>query len=227
MKSLRAFVILSILGICSAGAQETDETLLSVVIVSGIPGHTAIHLERHGEQLYWDPGGEYGTEMLQCKDVRSSGHCGHLDGFDLNRIGRSRQNDVFLGDPAKLIRILSVYHLDEDPKSYVYTFRLTGEQGKRAWDVLFDGYRLGGDAEFNTNRLPSYCVKSVTAYLHEVGGEFVDMPRPWFPGQLGAELKRRGMQPSKVYSLEHPEIQGYIRQMRSRAGLEPLNDPSG
>ena len=227
MKSLQAFVILIIVGHCSAMAVEADETLLRVVIVSGVPGHTAIHLERHGEQLYWDPGGEYGTEMQQCRDVRSSGHCGHLEGFDLDRIIRTRQNDVFLGDPAKLVRILSVYHLDEDPESRVYTFRLTGEQGKRAWDLLYDGYRLGGDAEFNTKRLPSYCVKSVTAYLSEVGGEFAYMPRPWFPSGLGDELHKRGMKPSKVYSLSHPEIQSYIRQRRSRAGLEPLNDASG
>jgi len=226
MHALRFLLIFAAVIAC-ASAEEGDATLLSIVIVTGVPGHTAVHLERNGEQLYWDPGGEYGTEMQQCRDVRSSGHCGHLDGFELDEIARSRQNDVFVGDAATLVRILSVYHLDEDPESAVYTFRLTGEQGQRAWDLLYDGYRLGGDAEFNTKRLPSYCVKSVTAYLDEVGGQFDDMPRPWFPSRLGDELQRRGMQPSVVYSLNHPQIQRQIRQRRSRAGLEPLNDASG
>ena len=205
----------------TAGAGE--ETLMRVLVVIGKPGHNAVHLQRGDRQLYWDPGGEYGTEMDQCLERTSKeSHCNHLEGMDLERISEGRSNDVFMGEDAEFIHLLSVYHLDQDQNSYVYTYRLNGDQGQRAWDLLYDGSRLGGKAEFSTNRLPSMCVKSVAEYLNEVGGQFADLPRPWFPSRMQEELEKRGARPSAMYTLSHPEIQGYIRQRRSSAGLQPL-----
>jgi len=200
-----------------------EETVMRVLVVIGQPGHNAVHLQRGPQQLYWDPGGEYGTEMEQCLERNSKqSHCNHLEALDLERIREGRQNDVFMGEDAELIHLLSVYHLDQDQNSYVYTFRLQGEQGQRAWDLLYDGSRLGGEAEFSTNRLPSFCVKSVAEYLNEVGGEFSDLPRPWFPSRMAKELEKLGATPTHSYTLAHPEIQSYIRTRRSTAGFEPL-----
>jgi hypothetical protein len=150
-----------------------------------------------------------------------------LQGLDLDRISGGRQNDVFVGENADFIHLLSVYHLDQDQNSYVYTYRLGGEQGQRAWDLLYDGSRLGDKAEFSTNRLPSMCVKSVAAYLNEVGGDFSDLPRPWFPSRMKKELEKRGAKPTERYTLSHPEIQRYIRSRRTNAGLEPVLQADG
>ena len=181
MKAL-SFTLLLFLSALSATVSVAEEvTVMRVLVVIGAPGHNAVHLERGDRQLYWDPGGEYGTEMIQCLERNSlKAHCNHLEGLDLDRISEGRQNDVFMEEDAEFIHLLSVYHLDQDQKSYVYEYRLEGEQGQRAWDLLYDGSKLGKEAEFSTNRLPSMCVKSVAAYLNEVGGEFTDLPRPWF-----------------------------------------------
>ena len=217
---------LLLLGLCvaalSAPAIRAAETTLRVLIVFGVPGHTAVHLQRAGRQLYWDPGGEYGLELDHCLQARGSGNCTHFAGFPWERLRLERRNDVVFDELADLTRVLSIYHLDGDDASHVYTFRLMGEEGRRAWDYLYQGAIGSSQAEFDTDRMPSFCVKSVAEYLNRLGGRFAQLPRPWFPGQLDEAMKRLGATPSAVYSLDHPEVLSYIRVTRSAAGLDPL-----
>ena len=82
------------LGVClaalSSATTQAADTMLRVLIVFGIPGHTAVHLEREGRQLYWDPGGEYGLELDHCLQARGSGNCDHFDGFPWERLRLER-----------------------------------------------------------------------------------------------------------------------------------------
>ncbi len=208
---------------CSAPLAEPGSgTLMRVLVVFGAPGHSSVHLQRDGQQLYWDPGGAYGTEKDDCLEYNSDDFCGRFNGFPLERLKRNRRFDVFFGDDADLMRVVSIYHLDGDVKSQVYHFELHGNMGRRAWDLLHQGWLKGRQARFRTDRNPMFCVKAVTEYLAELGGEFKGMPSPWFPSDLAEEMARRGARPSRVYKLHDPAVTSYIAQTRRKAGLAAL-----
>ena len=208
---------------CSAPlAEPGGGTLMRVLVVFGAPGHSSVHLQRGGQQLYWDPGGAYGTEKDDCLEYNSDSFCGRFDGFPLERLKRNRRFDVFVGDDADLMRVVSIYHLDGDVKSQVYHFELHGDMGRRAWDLVHRGWAEGRRARFRTDRNPMFCVKAVTEYLAELGGEFKGMPRPWFPSELAEEMARLGAKPSHVYRLNDPAVTSYIAQTRREAGLAAL-----
>ena len=67
-----------------------------------------------------------------------------------------------------------------------------------------------------------FCVKGVTEYLAELGGQFKGMPSPWFPSDLAAEMARLGAKPSHVYTLHDPEVLAYIERARREAGLAAM-----
>ncbi len=220
----RHITFLTLFFICYSApfAEPGSGTLMRVLVVFGSPGHSSVHLQRDGQQLYWDPGGAYGTEKDDCLEYNSDGFCSRFDGFPLARLKRNRRFDVFFGDDADLLRVISVYHLDGDVKSQVYRFELYGDRGQRAWDLLYQGRLKGREAPFGTDRNPMFCVKAVTEYLAELGGQFEDMPSPWFPSDLAEQMALLGAKPSHVYTLHDPEILAYIRRVRREAGLAVL-----
>ncbi len=217
-----AFILLALLIASGVSPAHAQETILKVIIVYGGAGHSAIHLERDGQQLYWDPGGFYSNEMDRCREDDNDMNCQRFAGFPWKELQQARRYDVFLDDAADLLRILTIYHLDGDEKSEVFTFRLEGDMAQRAWQLLREGAEKGRKAAFRTDRKPYFCTKSVTAYLRALGGRFSELPRPWFPSSLSKEMKNRGMTPSRVYTLNSPEIGAYIAQVRNQAGLGPL-----
>lgn len=200
-----------------AHARDAGVTL-SIVIVHGIPGHSAVHLQRGAQQLYWDPGGFYGSEYDDCVELSSVGACRRFGGFPWESLKAGRDNDIFRGENADLLRVLSIYHLDGDPESGVYSIQLYGGAGERAWQLLNDGR----EATFRTDRQPLFCVKSVAEYLDRLGGKFEGMPRPWLPGALATELTDRGLRKSATYTIESPVIQAYINTTRQTAGLADM-----
>ena len=203
-------------------ARGEQETLMQVLVVFGAPGHSSVHLQRGERQLYWDPGGAYGTEYDDCLEYNSEGYCQRFAGFPWKALKAGRHNDVFFGELADLTRVIAIYHLDGDRQSQVYSFHLRGALGRRAWNLLERGGREGADAPFHTDRNPMFCVKGVTEYLNTLGGPFAGLPNPWYPSDLATALQAMGAQPSRVYTLEDRELQRYIARTRQRAGLGPL-----
>jgi len=201
---------------------EHASVQLNIVVVYGIPGHSAVHLQRGSQQLYWDPGGFYGTEYDNCVEFNSAGACRRFRGFPWEHLKTSRRNDVFLGDNADLLQILSIYHLDGDPGSEIYTITLNGALAERAWQLLDEGRRHGHKAAFRTDRQPMFCVKAVAAYLDALGGDFKDMPRPWFPRLLAAELQKRDIALTASYSINSAAIEQYIDNTRQAANLSAM-----
>jgi hypothetical protein len=192
---------------------------VNIVIVYGIPGHSAVHLQRESQQLYWDPGGFYGTEYDNCVEFNSPGACRRFQGFPWEHLKAARRNDVFSGKDASLMQILSIYHLDGDPRSEIYTIKLKGDQAEHAWQLLDDGRKRGREAAFKTNRQPMFCVKAVADYLNELGGSFEDMPHPWLPRRLAAELQQRRIFVTASYSINTPLIQQHIDNTRLATNL--------
>lgn len=195
------------------------QTKLHVIIVYGIPGHAAIHLRRGPRQLFWDPGGFYGTEYDTCIANASAGACQRFKAFDWEQLKRSRRHDVFLGDTADLLQVLSIYHLDGDPRSEIYTIELGGPLAERAWRLIADGARLGAKAGFQTDRQPMFCAKAVADYLALLGKPFDRLARPWLPRALAIELRKRGIAPAASYSLSSPIIRRFINATRLAAHL--------
>ena len=204
-----------------------DETLMKVLIVFGSPGHSSVYLEHGDQKLYWDPGGFYGTELDECwkhsNEFDPNSACRRFFGFPWEFLKKSRRNDVFIGDAADLMRVISIYHLDGDIRSQVHTYRLKGERARKAWRLLAEGAELGDGAEFDTDRNPLFCVKGVTDYLTQLGGKFTDIPSHWYPEDLGKVLVQLGAKPGHIYTLDHPHVQRHIAKMRLQAGLGPLN----
>lgn len=193
-----------------------DETVMTVIIVFGDPGHSAIHLAQGSQQLYWDPGGVYGTELTDCLEDASEAYCHRFAGFPWSTLQSARHNDVLLGEAADLMRVISIYHLDGDAEIKIYTFHLMGIQAATAWALLAEP-----ETEFDTDRNSMFCVKGVTDYLETIGGQFEGMAHPWFPEALGVEMARLGAKPSDVFTLHHPRVQAYIQATRHQAGLAP------
>jgi len=196
---------------------QPHDTIMTLVIVSGDPGHSAIHLSRGQQQLYWDPGGVYGTEWTDCLADSSEGYCQRFAGFPWAALQAARHNDVLMGPVADLMHVISIYHLDGDAEIQVYTFWLTGTQAAKAWSLLAQP-----TAAFDTDRNPMFCVKGVTDYLDTLGGAFTGMAHPWFPEALGEVLAELGAVPSGIFSLRHPRVQQHIQSLRQQADLPPL-----
>ena len=179
--TLTLLALLTAFGVPPAHAQET---ILNVIIVYGGAGHSAIHLERDGQQRYWDPGGFYSNKMDRCREDDNAMNFQRFAGFPWKELQQARRYDVFLDDAADLLRILTIYHLDGDEKSEVFTFRLEEDMAERAWQLLREGAEKGRKAAFRTDRKPYFCAKSATAYLRALGGRFSGLPWPWFPKRL-------------------------------------------
>lgn len=218
---LAASLVLTGMSAQTAFARQ-DGVIMNIVIVYGIPGHSAIHLQRGTDQLYWDPGGFYGTEYDDCVNYNSSGACRRFDGFPWEHLKAARRNDVFSGKDADLMQILSIYHLDGDPRSEVYSVTLEGELADRAWRLLDEGQRRGRKADFSTDRQPMFCVKAVIDYLHTLGGDFETVAGHWLPGPLADELRQRGIPLVAHYSIDAPAIQQRIDATRLASGLPPM-----
>jgi len=210
----------------SVSSAADDKALMKVLIILGSPGHSSVYLERNGQQLYWDPGGYYGTELEECYKYGSeydpNSACRRFFGFPWERLLESRDRDLFMGDAADLMRVISIYHLDGDVRSQVHTFHLTGKQAERAWGLLAEGLDPESTEEFDTDRNPLFCAKGVTDFLSELGGQFADFPSLWFPEELGEAMAEIGSKPSQIYTLDHPDIQQYIAKVRSKAGRNAL-----
>jgi len=200
----------------AARAGGPPVTHVDVVVVYG-PGHSAVHLERGGRHLYWDPGGSYGEQRIRCRNQGSTaaalGACQHYDGYDWDALEGGRENDVFSGRVAELMHVLSLYHLEGSYRSLVFGFDLDGETGERAWQLIDRGRAQGPAAPFKTDRPPFFCVKAVTEYLHELGGRFADLPSPWRPGQLEDALRDLGLVPSGPYTPRSAAIRAYIESI--------------
>lgn len=197
---------------------QAADTTLTVVVVYGAPGHAAVHLDHAGQQLYWDPGGAYGTERDVCLQDFSESYCERFDGFPWDGLKAARNQDIFMGEMADLLRVISIYHLDGDDKVQTYRYELTGALADKAWNLL----AAGSDA-FNTDREPMFCVKGVTEYLETLGGQFAHIEHPWYPEELGDEMAKLGAKPSGVYTLQSPDVQQYIQQTRHNHGLAALD----
>jgi hypothetical protein len=202
------------------------QTALHIIIVYGIPGHAAIHLQQGQRQLFWDPGGFYGTEYDDCVADASPGACQRFKAFPWEQLKTSRRHDVFLDDTADLMQILSIYHLDGDPWSEIYTVPLSGPLAERAWRLIADGAQLGARAGFQTDRQPMFCAKAVADYLAMVGGPFDGLPRPWLPRAIANELRQRGIRPAASYSLSSPVIRRFINATRLAANLPVMFAPA-
>ncbi|MBT5229780.1 MAG: hypothetical protein HOM11_05830 [Methylococcales bacterium] len=214
--TIRAVSIAS-LWLCSIGLAIAAESVMTVVIVYGAPGHSAVHLQHKGQQLYWDPGGEYGTERDDCLKESTEKYCARFAGFPWAKIKAARQDDVFLGEAADLMQLISVYHLDGDEKIKIYRFDINGTVANKAWSLL-----AGPLAEdFDPDREPMFCVKGVTEFLEELGGQFKGIDHPWYPSELGDEMARIGAKPSDIFTLYHPKVDQAIQQIRQKAGLKP------
>jgi hypothetical protein len=161
---------------------------------------------------------------MECVALRYDGpdSCHRFEGFPWKRIQTERRYDVFSGDLADLMRVVSIYHLDGDYKSMIYTYRLDGERGERAWNMIKQGSIQGRKAAFKTNRKPFFCARSVTDYLQILEGPFTGIGRAWTPKGLAKLMARIGAEPSHVYTPQSPEILAYISNVRRRAGLAPL-----
>lgn len=195
-------------------------TQMKIVVVFGDPGHSSIHLQRNGEQLYWDPGGAYGTELDVCLQDSPVDYCERFSGFPWDQMKKNRDRDIFTGDSADLMRVISVYHLFGDDRIDVYTFDLQGDMADRAWRLL--AIADADKISFDTDREPMFCVKGVTEYLAELGGPFRGIAHPWFPEDLGRELARLGMKPGETYTLRDTKVQDYIHQVRNAHGLSVM-----
>ncbi len=186
----RVPALLLALALVQAGALASTDpqiTTLRVLVVHTSPGHSAVHLERGGEHLYWDPGGGFGTEYRRCLERGGQRPCRHLEDFPWELLERARSRDVFRGDAADLDRILLIYHRDTAVHSEVITFELHGEQGREAWQLLADG--AAGRGTFRTQRPAMFCSQSVSEYLQRLGGEFSQVSRVWFPSTLASSLR--------------------------------------
>ena len=124
-----------------------------------------------------------------------------------------------------MLQVLSIYHLDGDPRSEVYTVHLSGPVAEQAWRLIADGAQLGARAYFQTDRQPMFCAKAVAEYLAVLGGPFVGLPRPWLPRALASELRKRGITPAVSYSLSSPVIRRFINATRLAANLPLMYGP--
>lgn len=216
------------LSISDLRAQEipaANETLLKIIVVYPAAGHSAVYLERGGQKMYWDPGGTYGSELEECLDTNNAefqAYCERFLGFPWFELNQTRRHDVLLNEMADLTRVLSIYFLDGDSKIKVFTIKLNGEMGERAWNMIKNGARHGSRAKFKTDRLTLTCTKAVSGYLLELGDIFSGISKPWYPDALAKDLKRIGELEQTTYTMAHTEIQDYIKSVRKMKNLTPV-----
>jgi hypothetical protein len=208
-------IILCLISALLSGFVWAEPTQMTVMVVYGAPGHSSIHLKNASGELYWDPGGAFGTEYDDCREDSSEKYCQRFAGFPWHSLKNNRKNDVFMGDSANLMRVISTYHLDGDDKTQIYQFQLNQQQSNKAWAMLGQN----GTSDFETDRNPMFCVKAVTEFLENIGGQFTGIKHPWYPEELGQDLIRLGAKPNQTFSIEHEAVQNYVQQTRQKAGL--------
>ena len=164
--------------------------------------------------MYWDPGGSYGTELDECLDVRSTPNCEGFYGFPWAELKRARKNDVFDGDMADLLRVITIYHLNGDKKNQAISFSLTGDLAELAWALIADGRQNSDKATLKTNRNAPYCTRAVSEYFRELGGPFRDIQLTWYPMDLGKQLLALNPTDTKIYTIDNELVQKTISMVR-------------